>query len=80
MVITDQTMPGMTGVELVEKILNIRKNIPIILCTGYSSMIDEEKAAGLGINALIHKPLEYRKLAVKIREILEEKKQTEGGV
>lgn len=44
LVITDQTMPGMTGVDLARRMLQIRPDIPIILCTGFSSLIDEETA------------------------------------
>ena len=49
LVITDMTMPGMTGDRLAQKILEIRHDIPIILCSGYSEHISEEKAKKIGI-------------------------------
>lgn len=57
MVITDQTMPNLTGIELSEKLLAIRKDIPIILCTGYSIDVNEESAHKLGIKAYMDKPV-----------------------
>ena len=51
LVITDQTMPGMTGTMLAEKILRVRKDMPIILCTGHSDTVSPEKAQALGIRA-----------------------------
>jgi len=55
LVITDQTMPGMTGSDLARRILQIRPFMPIILCTGYSSIITEEKAKSLGIKGFSQK-------------------------
>ncbi len=57
LVITDMTMPNMTGVDLAKDILMIRPDIPIILCTGFSDMISEEKAKNIGIRKFIMKPL-----------------------
>lgn len=51
LVITDQTMPGMTGLDLTRRILTLRPNMPIILCTGYSTLISEEEAKAHGIRA-----------------------------
>ena len=48
LVITDQTMPGMTGADIARRMIQIRPDIPIILCTGYSAVISEEKAKSLG--------------------------------
>ena len=70
LVITDMTMPKMTGDELSRNILSIRPNIPIILCTGYSHQISPEKASEIGIRALLHKPIEIRELASAIRKVL----------
>jgi len=44
LVITDQTMPILTGVELATEVLRIRPGIPVILCTGFSELVDEDKA------------------------------------
>jgi PAS domain S-box-containing protein len=72
LIITDMTMPGITGAKLVKSIRNIRPDIPVIICTGYSENINEEKATNMGINAFILKPLVTRELACKIRMVLDE--------
>jgi CheY-like chemotaxis protein len=64
------TMPGLTGTNLMKKIRDVRPDTPIILCTGYSEIINEEKALNMGINAFIMKPLVIQELAVKVREVL----------
>jgi len=73
LVITDMTMPQMTGAELSEKILEIHPDIPIIICTGHSSLMDEKKAADMGISAFVMKPVEMQKMAKIIREVLDKK-------
>jgi len=70
-VITDQTMPGITGADLARRMLQIRPDIPIILCTGYSSIISEEKAKSLGIKEFAMKPLSKNNIAVLIRKALD---------
>ncbi|MBF0495850.1 MAG: response regulator [Deltaproteobacteria bacterium] len=64
-------MPNMTGVKLASQLLDIRPDIPIILCTGFSELITEEKAKLMGIRALVMKPLIIRQLAQVIRDVLE---------
>ena len=71
LVITDMTMPHMTGVKLSEKIKAIRPDIPIIICTGHSTLIDEEKAKALGFAAYIMKPINIQKTAKTIRKVLD---------
>ena len=71
LVITDMTMPHITGEKLAEKLMQIRPDIPVILCTGFSSMIDERKALGIGIRAFITKPVLKREIAEAIREVLD---------
>lgn len=71
LVITDMTMPNMTGKELTMELKKIRPDIPIILCTGFSDQIDERKAKKIGIDAFIMKPIIRSKIANSIREILE---------
>ena len=71
LVITDQTMPQITGIVLAERILQLRPDIPIILCTGYSELISREKAREMGIKAFLMKPLLIRELAVAIRKALD---------
>ncbi|MGA2936367.1 MAG: PAS domain S-box protein [Syntrophobacteraceae bacterium] len=71
LVITDMTMPGFTGRELAEKILQIRADIPIILSTGFSALINEEQAKEAGIREFINKPYVITALAKTIREVLD---------
>ncbi len=71
LIITDMTMPNITGAELAQKVLSIRENIPIILCTGYSEIIDKEKARALGIRDFILKPIKMNDLASAVRNVLE---------
>ncbi len=70
LVITDQTMPHMTGEHLAVALRRIRPDIPIILCTGFSHIIDAEKAQAAGIDAFCMKPLVTRDLAVTIQQVL----------
>jgi len=71
LVITDMTMSQMTGVKLSEQLMAIRPDIPIILCTGHSDMVDEEKAKGLGLAALLMKPINMLEIAQTIRKVLD---------
>jgi len=70
LVITDLTMPKMTGDKLVKEILNVRSDIPIVLCTGFSEKIDEKKAKEIGASDYIEKPLDTRDFAFKVRKVL----------
>ena len=65
-------MPGMTGTELSHELLSIRADIPIILCSGYSPNVDEQKAKDIGIREYIMKPFTKKKLARLIRKALGE--------
>ena len=71
LVITDQTMPKMTGAELTTRLLEVRKDIPIILCTGFSESITEEQAKSLGIREFILKPIARQEMAQAIRNVLD---------
>ena len=66
-------MPNMTGDTLARKIMEIRPEIPVILCTGYSECITEEKAKNMGIRELVMKPVLIRELGVTIRRLLDER-------
>ncbi len=69
-VITDQTMPALRGTELAEKILKLRPDIPIILCTGYSSTVTtEENARAFGIKQLVMKPLSLEKFSQALKKV-----------
>lgn len=71
LVVTDQTMPQMTGIVLAREILKLRADIPIVLCTGYSELVSREKAKQMGIRAFLLKPLLTRELAVAIRKAID---------
>jgi CheY-like chemotaxis protein len=71
LIFTDQTMPIITGAQLAEKILGIRPDIPIILCTGFSATTSAEKAKAVGIKAFIMKPLTKREVALTVRKVLD---------
>jgi CheY-like chemotaxis protein len=75
LVITDMTMPQMTGDQLAEKILKIRPDLPTIICTGFSEKIDEEKAKGIGIRQYIEKPLNRSDLAKLVRKAVDNTKE-----
>ena len=70
LVITDYTMRHMTGVDLAKEMLQIRPDIPIVLCTGYSEMISEVAAKEMGIRAFVMKPLGRQNIARVIRKVL----------
>ncbi|MBU0946946.1 MAG: response regulator [Proteobacteria bacterium] len=74
LLITDQTMPDLTGAKLAEEVLTLRPDMPIILCTGYSTTISEESALGIGIKRYLTKPVDSNNLARIIRALLDEKR------
>ncbi len=71
LVITDMTMPNMTGEDLAQELMGIKPNIPIILCTGFSAKIDEQKASAMGIRAFVLKPIVRQKIATTVRKVLD---------
>ena len=71
LVITDMTMPKMTGENLSKELMKIRPDIPVILCTGFSARIDEKKALDMDIKAFISKPILKREIAKTIRAVLD---------
>nr|WP_268753173.1 PAS domain S-box protein [Desulfopila aestuarii] len=71
LVITDQTMPGITGSDLARCILQVRPDMPIILCTGFSNQVSEEKAKIYGIKGFAMKPLANKDLAILVRNVLD---------
>ena len=70
LVITDQTMPHLTGEELAREMLRLRPDLPIILCTGFSAAVSPEKARAMGIREFIIKPVPTRTMAETIRRAL----------
>ena len=73
LLVTDMTMPKMTGDELAQKIRLKRPDIPAIMCTGFSEAIDEQKAKALGFDAFLYKPINPGRLLGTIRKILDQK-------
>jgi CheY-like chemotaxis protein len=73
--ITDMTMPHLTGYELARKALAIRPDLPIILCTGFSDLINKEQALTLGVRAFLMKPVSIRNLSQAVRTALDAKKE-----
>jgi signal transduction histidine kinase len=71
LVITDMTMPHMTGDKLVRELLKIRPDMPIILCTGHSKTVSKEKAKEMGVKAFVMKPILRRTIAETVREALD---------
>ena len=72
LVLTDQTMPVLTGLELAAAILKIAPAMPIILCTGHSDLISHKAALALGIKRYLQKPLQGDELARTVRMVLNE--------
>ncbi len=71
LVITDQTMPDMVGTELAKELMLIRPNIPVIICTGFSEILSEEKAKAIGIREYISKPVVKSEISKAIRNVLD---------
>jgi DNA-binding NtrC family response regulator len=71
LVISDQTMPGLTGDALAGELMRINPEIPVILCTGYSQLIDAQKAKEKGIQALVMKPILINEMDAAIRRVLQ---------
>nr|MDA8403587.1 response regulator [Desulfobacteraceae bacterium] len=75
LIITDMTMPKMTGAKLAQEILAVRPDMPMILCTGFSESINEEKALGIGFKEYVMKPISIDQIARSIRRVLDKPKQ-----
>ena len=73
LVITDMTMPRMTGDVLSQHLLAVRPDLPIIICTGYSDKVDPESIRSMGLAGLAYKPLITRDLAELIRRALDQR-------
>lgn len=71
LIITDMTMPDMTGEELARNVLKVRPDMKIILSTGFSELINEEKAGAIGIKGYIMKPVAMDDMAIKVRNVLD---------
>ncbi len=71
LVMTDMSMPNMTGDNLAKAMMNVRPDIPVIICTGFSHQIDEEKALAMGIRAFVMKPFAMKGIAETVRKVLD---------
>ena len=78
LVISDMTMPGMTGDQLAGKVLSIRPDIPFIICTGFSEGINAEKAERSGIKGFLMKPITKNEMARMVRDLLDRSKGPAG--
>ncbi len=72
LVITDMTMPNMTGEQLARELLAIQPLLPILICTGFSERIDQDKAASIGVKALLMKPISLAEISRTVRKVLNE--------
>ena len=72
LVLTDLTMPGLTGDKLAAEMIKVRPELPIILCTGYSKKMTGQKNLGKTIRTIIHKPIVEAELAKTVREVLDQ--------
>ncbi len=73
LVISDQTMPDLTGIKLTKKLRKIRPDIPVLLCTGFSESINKENYREKGISAFLMKPISKKEIAFVIRSVLDRK-------
>ncbi|MEJ2154112.1 MAG: PAS domain S-box protein [Desulfobacteraceae bacterium] len=80
LVITDMTMPNLTGEKFAAELMKLRRDIPIILCTGFSKKISDDTALEIGIKAFAYKPMVKADLAKTIRKVLDDAKADSGGV
>ncbi len=70
LVISDQTMPGMTGTEMAAQMFILRPTLPFLLCTGYSDAIDKARAQALGLGGFLHKPYKSKELLAIMQTLL----------
>ncbi len=75
LVMTDMTMPNLTGDKLAVALMNIRPDIPVIICTGYSKKLSDDSAAEIGIKAFAYKPIVKADLAKTVRKVLDDAKK-----
>ncbi|HSO19350.1 MAG TPA: ATP-binding protein, partial [Desulfosarcina sp.] len=71
LIITDMTMPGMTGDQLAEALLRLRRDLPIVICTGFSKRLSSIQASSLGISAFLMKPVTIQELSRTVRDVLD---------
>jgi CheY-like chemotaxis protein len=77
LVLTDQTMPDLAGIDLARRILQVRKDTPVILFTGYSETVSPDTAKAAGISEFIMKPISKREAAEVIRRVLDSRNKNQ---
>jgi DNA-binding response OmpR family regulator len=70
-VLTDLTMPGMTGIHLAGEVKRIRPGLPLLLCSGLGEILDGEELRSLGVRSVLMKPLSLSQVACRIRAVLD---------
>lgn len=75
---TDMRMPNLTGLELIQKALAVRPELPVILCTGFNKLVNKQKAKALGIDVCLEKPVSVPELILAIHKALAEKGKVSG--
>lgn len=78
LVITDQTMPQMTGLEIAREMIRIRPDIPVIICSGYSEVLTSERIEAAGVRGLVNKPLDPAGFAQTVRNVLNNRSGSSG--
>jgi CheY-like chemotaxis protein len=81
LVITDMTMPNMTGDQLARELIALRPDIPIIICSGFSERVSREQSRGVGVRFFLRKPITLFEISHKVRAALDEfaSKQVKNG-
>ncbi len=79
LVVTDMTMPNMTGDKLANEILLVRPDIPVIICTGFSERINKEQTEFIGVSGFLMKPVVKSEMAHMVRKVLDEAKVYKGN-
>jgi CheY-like chemotaxis protein len=77
--LTDLTMPGMSGADLAERVRKVRPDLPIVMATGYGRVMSEERARELGVRPLLHKPFSLAVLGEAIQDALAAARAESGG-
>lgn len=77
LLMTDQTMPRLTGLELTKRVRLVRPDLPVVLCTGFSGAITEEEAKAEGVSAFLRKPYDVHELSSTVRRVLDQQPEPE---
>lgn len=78
LIVTDMSMPNMNGLELAQRVKEIRPEIPIVLCSGFSAIINKEEALKKGVTRYLQKPLAMDHVARIIREVLDKNRKEQA--